>query len=209
LVLLLMPTSQTGADGRWLDGDLVSWNAAGMVIPAAPGKSFVLPELTYEVATGASRAYPLLWRPGGTGQSAAGVGGRMTRGVGVGGAEMGAPDESAVGIAVAAGVVVGGGSGAVATGEAVGIAASIGGAAVGGTGVEVGRGTGTSVGNGVAVGMGAMVGGISAGTIGVAVGNSATWTGAVAAAGAIRAVAMASTSARGSLPLSGATPVTA
>ena len=85
------------------------------------------------------KSIPVAAMPGGSGQSAAGVGGRMTRGVGVGSAEIGAADESAVEIAVAAGVgvVVGGGGGAVATGVAVGIAANIGGAAVG-RGVAVG-----------------------------------------------------------------------
>jgi hypothetical protein len=72
--------------------------------------------------------------------------------------------------------------------------------------VAVGIGTGISVGTGVAVGIGAIVGAIAAGGTGVEVGNSATCTGAV---GARRAVAMASTSVWGSLPLSGATPVTA
>ena len=98
-------------------------------------------------------------------------------------------------------------------GVAVGIAASIGGAAVGsgvavggGTGVEVGTGIGTSVGNGVDVGIGAAVGGITTGMAGVALGTPATCTGPFSARSA---VAMASTSARGSLPLSGATPVTA
>src|SRR4051812_43143536 len=41
LVLLLGTTSQSVADGSWLNGDLVSWNAAGMDIPVAPGESSV------------------------------------------------------------------------------------------------------------------------------------------------------------------------
>jgi hypothetical protein len=45
--LLLAPTLlhitpwHSDADGGWLDGDLVSWNAPGMAIPAAPGESSV------------------------------------------------------------------------------------------------------------------------------------------------------------------------
>ena len=98
-------------------------------------------------------------------------------------------------------------------GVAVGIAASIGGAAVGtgvavggGMGVEVGIGIGTSVGTGVAVGTGVTVGGTPSDTAGAPTGNSSTCTGPV---GASKTVAMVSTSAWGSLPRSGATPVTA
>jgi hypothetical protein len=98
-------------------------------------------------------------------------------------------------------------------GVAVGIAASIGGAAVGtevavggGTGVEVGIGIGTSVGTRVAVGPSVTVGETPSDTAGAPTGNSSTCTGPVDAR---RAVPMASTSACGSLPRSGATPVTA
>jgi hypothetical protein len=123
------------------------------------------------------------------------------------------------GVAVGNGPVVavacGGGAGITAvgigTGVAVGIAASIGGAAVGsgvavggGMGVELGTGIAASVGNGV--GMGVIVGEIATGTAGAGLGNSSTCTGPVDAR---RAVPMASTSACGSLPRSGATPVTA
>ena len=126
----------------------------------------------------------------------------MTRGVAVGSGPV-----ISVGSGGAAGII------AVGMGVAVGIAASIGGAAVGsgvavgtGSGVEVGTGIGTSVGNGVAVGMGAVVGGTTSDAAGAVLGNSSTCTGPVDAR---RVVAMASTSAWGSLPLSGATPVTA
>jgi hypothetical protein len=128
----------------------------------------------------------------------------MTRGVAVGNGPV-----VAVGSGGAAGIIAVG----IGIGVAVGIAASIGGAAVGsgvavggGMGVEVGTGIATSAGNEVAVGMGAIVGGITSDAAGAAIGNSSTCTGP---ADDRRAVAMASTSARGSLPLSGATPVTA
>ena len=109
-----------------------------------------------------------------------------------------------MGVAVGSGVgaTVGGGGGAVGTMTAVGIAAGSGASVAVGRGVGVvvgtGSGVGIGVGNGVDVGMGATVGGM-------AIGDSSTCVGTLVAS---RAVAMASTSARGSLPLSGATPVT-
>jgi hypothetical protein len=136
----------------------------------------------------------------------------MTRGVAVGNGPVvavgdgGATGRIAVGTGVGATV---GGGGSVGMGLAVGIAAILGGAAVGtdvavggGMGVEVATGIGTSVGNGVAVGMGARAGEITSDVAG----SSSTCTGP---GDARRAAAMASTSAWGSLPLSGATPVTA
>src|SRR4051812_8733529 len=132
----------------------------------------------------------------------------MTRGVAVGNGPVVAVGAGGAAGIIAVGTGVGatvGGGGAAGIGVAVGIAASIGGAAVG-SGVEVGIGSGTSVGNGVDVGMGAAVGGITTGIAGVAVGNSCTWIGPFRAS---RAAAMASTSTRGSLPRSGAAPVTA
>ena len=139
----------------------------------------------------------------------------MTRGVAVGNGPVVAVSDGGAGGRIAVGTGVGatvGGGGTVGIAVAVGIAASIGGAvgsgvAVGGgTGVEVGTGIGTSVGNGVTVGTGAIVGGIASDVAEAALGNSSTCTGPVDAR---RAVAMASMSGRGSLPLSGATPVTA
>ena len=46
-VLLLGTALPSLADGSWLDGDLVSWNAAGMAIPAAPGEAFVPGDMAY------------------------------------------------------------------------------------------------------------------------------------------------------------------
>jgi hypothetical protein len=132
----------------------------------------------------------------------------MTRGVAVGSGPVVAVGSGGAAGIIAVGIGVGttvGGGGAVGIGVAVGIAASIGGATVG-SGVEVGTGIGTSVGNGVAVGIGVTVGGITSDMTGAATGNSSTCTGPVDAR---RASAIASTSAWGSLPRSGATPVTA
>jgi len=140
----------------------------------------------------------------------------MTRGVAVGNGPVVAVGSGGAAGIIAVGIGVGailGGGGAVGIGVAVGIAASIGGATVGsgvavgtGSGVDVGIGIGISVGNGVAVGIGVTVGGMTSETTGAATGNSSTCTGPVDVR---RAVPMASTSACGSLPRSGATPVTA
>jgi hypothetical protein len=68
LTLLLGTPWQSAADDEWLDGDLGSWNVAGMAIPAAPGESggkfsvcqqFVRPPETAEDAQVAEQGWLL------------------------------------------------------------------------------------------------------------------------------------------------------